>query len=80
MKLVYIRMVSSWKFLIEVFKKKPKFVLFAIECSRGERNGKDVGKKFKPAQIDVKTKEKETKETQKKQTKQVENNCESFTR
>ena len=46
-------------------KKEPKFVLFAIECSRGGRNGKDVGTKFKPAQIDVKTTEKEAKETQK---------------
>ena len=53
-------------------------MLFAIECSREERNGKDVGTKFKPAQIDVKTKEKETKEIQKKQTKKIENNCESF--
>ena len=54
-------------------------MLFAIECSRGERNGKDVGTKFKLAQIGAKTKEKETKETQKKQTKQVENNCDTFT-
>ena len=53
-------------------------MLFVIELSLGGRNGKDVGTKFKHAQIDVKTTEKETKETQRMPTKQIDNNCDIF--
>ena len=57
----------QWKFLIEVSKRKQKSVFLATVYSLGERNGKDVGMKSKPAPIGVKVIEKETRKIQEQQ-------------
>ena len=50
---------------MEESKRKQKSVLFVTVYSLGERNGKDVGMKYKLAPIGVKEKGKETRKTPK---------------